>query len=103
MVFVTTLSILVNIQVAHWANHVRPQRWANNPPGKEERKKGDCSPIFCILGRQFPQVFFSERLKFRDWVGGGQLPPAITPMIIRDTDKDRQTQTETERAEWVIS
>jgi len=29
----------LNIRVVHWANHVRPQRWANNPPGKEERKK----------------------------------------------------------------
>jgi len=30
----------LNIWVAHWANHVRPQRWANNPPGKEEEEEG---------------------------------------------------------------
>jgi len=32
------VSEILNIRVAHWANHVRPQRWANNPPGKEERR-----------------------------------------------------------------
>jgi len=30
----------LNIWVAHWANHVRPQHWAENPPGKEERRRG---------------------------------------------------------------
>jgi len=30
---------MLNIRVARWANHVRPQRWAKNPPGRKERKK----------------------------------------------------------------
>jgi len=29
------------IRAAHWANHVWPQRWAKNPPGKKERRKKD--------------------------------------------------------------
>jgi len=32
----------LNIRVAHWANHVRPQRWANNgtdPAKKKERTR----------------------------------------------------------------
>ena len=28
----------LNVRVAHWANHVRPQRWAKHPLDKEERK-----------------------------------------------------------------
>jgi len=32
----------LNIRAAHWANHVRPQRWAKNPPGKKERKTEAC-------------------------------------------------------------
>jgi len=28
----------LNIRAAHWANHVRPQHWATNPPSKKERK-----------------------------------------------------------------
>jgi len=29
----------LNIRAAHWANHVRPQRWAKNPPGKKEEEE----------------------------------------------------------------
>jgi len=28
-----------NIRVTHCANHVRPQNWAKNPPGKEEKRQ----------------------------------------------------------------
>ena len=42
--FARSLEIL-NIRVAHWANHVRPQCWANNPPGKEERRTG----VTCLI------------------------------------------------------
>jgi len=40
----------LNIRLAHWANHVRPQRWAKNPPGKKERRKKDrCGQGFTDL------------------------------------------------------
>jgi len=33
------LQEILNIRAAHWANRVRPQRWAKNPPGKKERRR----------------------------------------------------------------
>jgi len=38
----------LSIQAAHWANHVRPQRWAKNPPGKKERTKDNGHDVILL-------------------------------------------------------
>jgi len=47
----------------HWANHVRPQRWANNPPGKEERKKEDFVKITPNRSDKLSDKAYCEALK----------------------------------------
>jgi len=38
----------LNIRAAHWANHVRPQRWAKKP-SQQERKKKKKSPNYIAV------------------------------------------------------